>query len=186
MSNRLGFKTGQSNERNTHLASPVHTVGLCPATRATLQLESAISQELPQGISRLPRVIVRDLARDVMQDVRLTDPMSRSSADPTCNGAKVTEKSAIQGSEGTTGEGKLGRAVVGKERVRVLEERDEDEPVVDPKVGNKVGAEDLEEAEVVDCSNDAREPKYNANVGDDDLPILVRGEEGRLGHKVCK
>jgi hypothetical protein len=127
---------------------------------------------------------VRDLAGDVMQDVGLTDSMSRSSADPTRNGAKVAQKSAIQGSEGTTGEGKLGRAVVWKERVRVLEERDEDEPVVNPKVGNKVGAEDLEEAEVVNCGNDTREPKYDADVGDDDLPILVRGEEGRLWHKV--
>ena len=39
---------------------------------------------------------------------------------------ELTEQGAINGSEGTTGEGELGSTVMGNEGVGVLEESDED------------------------------------------------------------
>ena len=75
---------------------------------------------------------MRDLARDMVGNVRLGDAVRREGADPAHERAAVAKQVAVHGREGAAGEGKGTSAVVREERVGVLEEGDENEPVVDP------------------------------------------------------
>ena len=45
-----------------------------------------------------------------------------------------------------------------------------------PKVWDEIGAEDLQESELVDRYADGTKPEHDSNVGDDDLAALVRTE----------
>jgi hypothetical protein len=63
---------------------------------------------------------MRDLARDMVQDVSLRDTMGHSCAEPGRDAAQVAEQAAVEGGEGTTGEGELGGTVMGNEGVSVL------------------------------------------------------------------
>lgn len=122
-----------TNDEHSYLALLVHTVDLCPATWPTLEVGVTIgAEELLESSASFPGVVMRDLARNVVQNVGLRDTMSSVGSDPAHETTKVTEEVAIKGGESTTGEGELWCAVVGKQRVGVLEERDQDEPVVDP------------------------------------------------------
>ena len=110
--------------------------------------------------------------------------MRRARADPPPEAAEVAEEVAVERGEGAALEGELGRAVVREERVRVLEEGDEDEPVVDPEVGREVEAEDVREAEERDGVPDGDGPEEDADVGEDDLEVLVWLEDRRGGVEV--
>ena len=77
-------------------------------------------------------MVVGNLTADVMEDVSLRDPVGSMSSEPSEEAATTSKKVAIKGSKGTTGEGELGRTVVGEDRVGVLKESDQDKPVVDP------------------------------------------------------
>jgi hypothetical protein len=166
------------------LALLVDTVDLSPSTRATLVLHSLLSEELLESSRSFPSIVVRNLAGDVVKDVSLRDTVGSVCTEPSHDWAKVTKKVAIQGGEGTTGEGKLGSTVMREERVGVLEEGDENEPMVDPKIGDKVGLEDGEESESVDSETNSGEPKEDTDVGDDNLPVVVRGEHHSGGVEV--
>ena len=78
------------------------------------------------------RIIVRDFARDMVQDVSLRNTVSSMSTDPGHDGAQVTEKVTIQGGKGATSKGELGATVMRKERISVLQKGDQDKPMVDP------------------------------------------------------
>ena len=66
----------------------------------------------------------------------------------------------------------------------MLEECDKYKPMVDPKVGHKVDAEHFSKTTSHRPSNNPCKPKKNANIGDDDLIILVRRKERLGGVKV--
>jgi hypothetical protein len=78
------------------------------------------------------RIIVGNLAGNMMENVGLRDTIGGVSTDPTHDLAAVTKKVAVKSSKSSTGESKLGSAVVREERVGVLEEGDQNQPVVDP------------------------------------------------------
>jgi len=73
-----------------------------------------------------------DLARYVMNDVSFRNAIGSMSSEPTHNGTKVSHHAAIHGGQRSTCESEFSSAVMGKDGVGVLEEGDEDEPVVDP------------------------------------------------------
>lgn len=73
-----------------------------------------------------------NLARNMVQDVRLRDTVSCVSTNPGHDLATVTEEVTVEGSKSTTGEGELRSTVVGEKGVGVLEERDQYQPMVDP------------------------------------------------------
>lgn len=73
-----------------------------------------------------------DFAADVVQDVGLGDAVCGVGADGPHDGAEVAEEAPVYGAEGAAGERVRGGAVVREEGVGVLEEDDEDEPVVNP------------------------------------------------------
>ena len=75
---------------------------------------------------------MRHAASDVVRNVRLRDAVCRPRAKPAPEAASAAEQVAVDGREGAAGEGKGTSAVVREERVGVLEEGDENEPVVDP------------------------------------------------------
>jgi len=53
-------------------------------------------------------------------------------ADPAHDGSEVAKQGAVQRGEGTTGESEFRSAIMGEARVGVLQEGDQDEPVVNP------------------------------------------------------
>lgn len=123
----------RKNENKTHLTLPKHPIHLRPPPRPALPSHPrGLQHALAQRPRRLPRVIVRDLAAHVVQDVRLGDAARRPRADPPHERAGVAEEAAVERGEGAAREGVLRGAVVREEGVGVLEEGDEDEPVVDP------------------------------------------------------
>lgn len=77
-------------------------------------------------------MVVRDLGRDMVRNVGLRDTVSEVRADPAHDAAAVAEEVAVERRKRTTGERELGGTVVGQERVGVLEEGDEHQPVVNP------------------------------------------------------
>ena len=107
-------------------------VHLRPATGPALELDAGLSEAAAQGSSGLPCVVVRDLAVDVVEDVSLRDAVGGGGTDPAHDAAEVTEEVAVKSGQGSTGEGELGGTVVGQQGVGVLQESDQDEPVVDP------------------------------------------------------
>lgn len=68
----------------------------------------------------------------MMEDVGFRDTIGSMSTNPTHDVAAVSKKVAVKGGKGSAGESKLGSAIVGKKRVGMLEEGDQNEPVVDP------------------------------------------------------
>ena len=68
---------------------------------------------------------MRDLAVDVVSNVGLRDTMCAGPSDPGHNGSKAAKEITIVGSQGTSGEGKFGGAIVREEGIRVLQECDQ-------------------------------------------------------------
>jgi len=62
-------------------------------------------------------------------------------------------------------------------RIGMLKEGDEDKPMVDPEVGDEVHAEHGCEAEGSRPDDEGCEPEEETDDGDQDLVVLVRGEE---------
>ena len=79
-------------------------------------------------------MVMRNLAGNVVQDVRLANPVSGSSANPSHETSQVTEQATVQCSKCTTGEGEFRCTVVGEEGVGVLKECDQNKPMVNPIV----------------------------------------------------
>ena len=75
---------------------------------------------------------MRDLAGDVVQDVSLRNSVGSMRANPGHNGTQITKEVTVQGCKGATGKGELGGTIMGEKRVGVLQEGDQDKPVVDP------------------------------------------------------
>lgn len=67
-----------------------------------------------------------------MQDVSLGDPMGCMPAKPAHYTTTIAHELTVKGAESTTGEGKLWGAIMRKKGIRVLKERNQDEPVVNP------------------------------------------------------
>ena len=125
-------------------------VHLAPATWPSLELDTGLSKASAERISSFPsadasnkyrygkemivdlRMVVRDVAVDVVKNVSLGNAMSGRSTNPAHKAAEAAEKIAVKGRQSTTREGELGCTVVGKERVGVLKECDEDKPMVYP------------------------------------------------------
>jgi hypothetical protein len=74
-----------------------------------------------------------DLAGDMVRDVSFRNTVSQSCAEPAWNATKVAKKAAVESGEGTAGESKFRGPVMGKEGVSMLEECNQDQPVVDPE-----------------------------------------------------
>jgi hypothetical protein len=77
-------------------------------------------------------MVMRDLAVNVVGNVGLGDTVRAGGSDPGHDGSKVAKEITVVSSQGTTGEGKLSRTIVREEGIRVLQECDQYEPVVDP------------------------------------------------------
>jgi hypothetical protein len=116
----------------TDLALLENPVNFPPSSRGTLELETCLLKTRAKSIGSFPSVVVRDFAGDVVKDMGLRDAVGSMSTKPTHNRATATQEVAVQSGQSTTGEGELRGAVVGEKWVGVLEERDEDKPVVDP------------------------------------------------------
>lgn len=124
------------------------------------------TKEFFQRLCSFPSVVVRDLRRDVVGNVCLGNTVENVSA----NG---TQEVTINGSKGTTGESPLVGRVVGEGRVGVLKEGDEDEPVINPQVGDTVDGSDLFDTSLRSPEGKSSKDKYDTDVRPDDLPVLV-------------
>lgn len=89
---------------------------------------------------------MRDLARNVVQDVSLRNTVGGMRAEPAHNGTQIAEEMTVQGGKSATGKGELGGTIMRKKRVGVLQEGDQDEPVVDPN--NQISSSSNSSAEI--------------------------------------
>ena len=74
-----------------------------------------------------------DLAGNVVQDVSFRDTVGEGRAQPGWDATQIAKKFAVECRESAAGERELRSTVVGKERVSMLEERDQDQPMVNPE-----------------------------------------------------
>lgn len=97
-----------------------------------MKVDSRLSKSSSQSIAGLPGIVMGNLAANVVEDVGLGDTVSSSGTEPSSNWTKITEEATVECRESTTGESEFRSTVMGEERVGVLEEGDQNEPVVDP------------------------------------------------------
>ncbi len=89
------------------LALPEHAVHLRPPSGPALQLDALLRKARAERGGRLPRVVVRDLARDVVQDVHLGHAVRRERAEPCREETEVAEQVAVDGGQRAALEGEL-------------------------------------------------------------------------------
>ena len=82
-------------------------------------------------VSEIPSLTV-DRGKDYGQNTRKTDERGMC-ADPAHHAAEISQEAAVESRERTAGEGEFGSAIVGKQGVGVLQEGDQDDPVIYPK-----------------------------------------------------
>ena len=75
---------------------------------------------------------MRDLAADVVKNVRLRDSVGSVGPKPAHNRTKISEEVAIQRAQRAAGEVVCFRAVVREQGIGMLQEGDQDKPVIDP------------------------------------------------------
>ena len=114
-----------------------------------------------------------------MENVSLRDTVGEDTTEPPEDWTGTTEKRAVEGRECTTLEVECRAAVVREVGVSVLEEGDQDEPVVDPEVRDSVDAGHLEETTSHGPVNKCSDPEQNTDIAEDDLVALVRSENDR-------
>jgi hypothetical protein len=85
-----------------------------------------------QGIASLPCIVVRDLAGNVVQDMSFCNTVGECCTQPGWDAAQVTEEFAVERRESAARERKLRSTVMGEDRVSMLEERYQDQPMVNP------------------------------------------------------
>ena len=141
------------------------------------------------------RIVVRDLARNVVQYVGLGDAMRSMGTNPTHDATTITQQVTIQGSKGASGEGEFRGTVMRKERISVLQESDEHQPVVrpvslastrniidnkfhQPQIRNKIESEDFPKTFVIYPCRDSSKPQENANERDRHLTLVMGHKHG--------
>lgn len=144
-----------------------------------LALDVVLSETCLESFSGLPSVVVRDLARDVVGNVGLSDTVEEVRA----NGS---EPVAVNGAERATRESPGLGLVVRKGRVGVLEVSDHDEPVVAPEVGDDVVTEDVRKATLGEHApgGESAESSSDTNVRDDDLVAVTLVKDDGIGVEV--
>lgn len=114
-----------------------------------------------------------NLAADMVKNMRFGNTMCRESTKPCTDRAKIAEQVTIVGRQSTSYESELGRTVMRKERVGMLEESDQNEPVVYPQIGNEINSEHLSESTRVRPVRKPSYPKEEADIGNQNLEKLV-------------
>jgi len=114
-----------------------------------------------------------------MEDVSLRDSVREGPTEPAEDWTGTAEKRAVEGRERTSLEIECGAAIVREVGVGVLEEGDQNEPVVDPEVRDTVDAGHLQETTGHRPVDNRSKPEENTDITDDDLIALVRGEHDR-------
>ncbi len=99
----------------------------------------------------------------MVQNVGFRNAVGSVRSDPGHETSKVSKKIAVQRGKCTTGKVELWCTVMGKKRVGVLQESDQNQPVVNPEVRNKICSEDNKETPFVDTEADTRKPKEDTN-----------------------
>jgi len=120
-------------------------------------------ETLAAGTNKDLRMIMRNLAGNMVQDVSLRDTIGCMGTDSSHGTSEVTQKAAVESSEGTASKGEFRSTVVGQEGIGVLQEGDENKPVVDPEIGNEICPERLEETLVVNAGADTCQPERKSN-----------------------
>lgn len=100
--------------------------------------------------------------------------------DVATNESKVT----INGSSSATGKVPLGGIVMGEGRVRVLQVGNEDQPVVNPEIGDNVVEEDSRETPFLDGKENQGGGNKNSNIGNDNVHEILLVENRRGGKEM--
>ena len=132
-----------------------------------------------------------DLTVDVMRYMRLRDPMGECGRQPSHDRTQVPQKTSIERCQCASWKGKLAGTVVGKEGISMLEECNQDNPVVypidakicqrpgmeseqgSPKIRGQVNLEYLKESELPNRAVQSGRPKEDPDIRNDDLHPLL-------------
>lgn len=120
----------------------------------------------------------------MMKNMSLRNTVGRRLAEPSTNGAKVAEQMTIEGRERSTYKSEFRGAVVREERVRMLQERDQNQPVVHPQIRHEVNTKHVAETARVRPVRKTSDPKEETDIGDEYLEELVGLEERRSRDKI--
>lgn len=153
-------------------AVPVHSVEIHEEVAISVLVVRA--EKLLESIRSFPSVVMRDLGRNVVADVRLADAVKHKRADK-------SQTVSVNGGQGTSGKVPLLVAVVRNKRVGVLQERDRDQPVVDVEVRNEIIGSDLGERAVVSPSTEDGEKKGDSEIRCNDLLPVSLVKDNRVG-----
>lgn len=69
--------------------------------------------------------------------------------------------------------------------IRMLQIGDEDQPVIHPKVRDEVHHQHLGKRAFVRPESESGEVEQDAEIGGEDLPLVLRLEDDRIGVEVC-
>lgn len=123
------------------------------------------AHDLANSLRGLLGMIERDAARVVVRDVGLNDFVKEMAA----YGAK---EATIDGRSGTARKIPLLGVVMGKVGVSVLEIGDADKPVINKKVRDEVVKNEICEAELFDGKVGYGGGNGDADIGDDNVPVI--------------
>jgi hypothetical protein len=129
-------------------------------------------------------VIMWNGTAHMMQHMCLRNPMCRMPTQPSHDAPQVAQQIPIKCTQCPPRKRERVRLVMRDERVRVLEEGNEDEPVIDPDVRGEVDFKRGEEPKVRDRETDEEEPEEDAKIRPEDLGALVGFEDDGGGQEV--
>lgn len=143
--------------------------------RTIVEAAVVVSNDGLDGLGSLFSMVVRDGVEDVMKHMGVVDVMENNVED-----TPVT----VNSGESTAEPVPLSVGVVGEDGVGVLEEGNEDKPVVGHKIRNKIVLEDVLGAPFVGGEVHKVEGSDEAEVGHEDKETFSLGEDGGVRPKV--
>lgn len=148
------------------------------------------------------RVVVGNLAGNMVKDMSLWDTMGSVGANPAHDTAKIAENVTVERSKSTTGKCELWGTVMGKDRICVLKEGNQDEPVVYPRVKfelvgcvrmqiedapeirDDINSENLPNTKTRSHRRNYSEPEDDTSIGPNNLPVLMGFEHDSIRIKI--
>jgi hypothetical protein len=118
-------------------------------------------------------MVMRDFRTEVMQHMRLRNSVSQGAPKPPKKGASTTKQASIHSRKRATLEVERSRTVVWDQWIGVLEQGDQNDPVVDPKIREEVDTRHLPKATSGRPVGEDTEPEKNSNIADDNLGALM-------------
>jgi hypothetical protein len=121
-------------------------------------------------------MVMWDFRTNMVQDVCLRNSVGQSATKPPKERSSTTKQATIHSRKRPALEVEGSRPIVRKQWIGVLEEGDQNDPVVDPKIREEIYTGHFAEAAGDRPVDEGTEPEKNSNVAEDDLVALMRAK----------